>query len=131
MHEPHAPRVTPGVHCQHLRHKAMYVMSVPNPDVVRFYDKYDGAAYWCLETAGAFGPDLARFVQDISHAAPRAAKFVEELAVPRVGTQPFCQRAFLLRGQSALAPHDPTERCVLERRRLAFSGIVVIRTLDH
>ncbi len=35
----------------------MYVMSVPNTDVLRFYDKYDGAAYWCLETASAFGPD--------------------------------------------------------------------------
>ena len=57
MHEPMSPRVQPGVHCQHIRHKAMYVMSAPNPDVLKFYDKYDSAAYWCAETAGAFGPD--------------------------------------------------------------------------
>ena len=57
MHEPHEPRVVPGIHCEHLEHKAMYVMSVPNPSVLRFYDKYDGTAYWCAQTCSAFGPD--------------------------------------------------------------------------
>ena len=57
MHEPASPRVVHGVHCEHIRHKAMYVMSVPNPDVLRFYDRYDSASYWCAGTASAFGPD--------------------------------------------------------------------------
>jgi len=57
MHEPTSPRVVQGVHCEHLKHKAMYVMSVPNPDALRFYDRYDSAAYWCSETSSGFGPD--------------------------------------------------------------------------
>jgi hypothetical protein len=35
----------------------MFVMTVPNPDVLQFYDRYDSAAYWCAETTTAFGPD--------------------------------------------------------------------------
>ncbi len=58
MDDQHSPqRVIPGVHCGHIRHKAMYVMSVPNPRALTFYDAYDTAAYWCTETSSAFGPD--------------------------------------------------------------------------
>lgn len=57
MHEPHNPRVAPGVHCQHIRHKAMFVMSAPNARALDFYDRYDSAAYWCAETGQALGPD--------------------------------------------------------------------------
>ena len=57
MHHPDSPTVVPGVHCEHIRHKAMYVMSVPNPMALRFYDPYDTASYWCSETSSAFGPD--------------------------------------------------------------------------
>jgi len=35
----------------------MYVMSVADPDEFKFYDPYDAAAYWCVETASGFGPD--------------------------------------------------------------------------
>lgn len=41
-------------HCLHLRHKGMYVMSVPDPD----YDNQLGAtAYWCIHTLRGLGPD--------------------------------------------------------------------------
>ena len=50
-------KLTRGVHCMNLRHKGMYVMSVPDPDASRFYDPYDAAAYWCVETLSGFGPD--------------------------------------------------------------------------
>ena len=53
-----SPKVTPGVHCLSLRHKGMYVMSVPYPDESKFYDtSYDSTAYWCGETQCGFGPD--------------------------------------------------------------------------
>jgi hypothetical protein len=35
----------------------MFVTSGPDPDEFTFYDKYDGTAYWCVETQRAFGPD--------------------------------------------------------------------------
>lgn len=57
MHELESLKVIPGVHCAHIRHKAMYVLTVPNPDVSAFYDPYDCGAYWCAQTASAFGPD--------------------------------------------------------------------------
>ena len=44
-------------HCGNLRHKGMYVMSVPDPDEFRFYPKYDATAYWCCCTQRGFGPD--------------------------------------------------------------------------
>jgi len=56
MHHPDTPNVVHGVHCEHIRHKAMYVMSVPNPQALRFFDPYDTASYWCAETSTAFGP---------------------------------------------------------------------------
>jgi hypothetical protein len=52
-----SPKVTDGVHCLHLRHKGMYVTSVPDPDESKFYDTYDSTAYWCGETQRGFGPD--------------------------------------------------------------------------
>lgn len=55
QHNP--PRVIPGVHCGHIRHKAMFILSVPNPRAKDFYDEYDTASYWCAETCSAFGPD--------------------------------------------------------------------------
>ena len=44
-------------HCANLRHKGMYVMSVPDPDEFRFYPAYDATAYWCSCTQKGFGPD--------------------------------------------------------------------------
>ena len=35
----------------------MYVMSVPDPDEFKFYDRYDATAYWCTCTQKALGPD--------------------------------------------------------------------------
>ena len=52
-----SPKLTPGVHCLNLRHKGMYVMSVPYADESTFYDKYDQTAYWCALTQTGFGPD--------------------------------------------------------------------------
>lgn len=57
MLHPDSPAVVPGVQCEHIRHKAMYVMSVDNPQALRFFDPYDSASYWCQETSHAFGPD--------------------------------------------------------------------------
>jgi len=55
----HVPssKLVHGVHCLSLRHKGMYVMSAPDPDQWKFYDPYDAAAYWCVETLSGFGPD--------------------------------------------------------------------------
>jgi hypothetical protein len=52
-----SPKVIAGVHCANLRHKGMYVATVPNPGEEQFYDPYDAAAYWCIETQTGFGPD--------------------------------------------------------------------------
>jgi hypothetical protein len=57
MHDLTSPKLTRGVHCLNLRHKGMYVTSVPDPDASRFFDEVDTAAYWCVETASGFGPD--------------------------------------------------------------------------
>lgn len=50
-------RLVNGSHCAHLRHKGMYVTSVPDPDEALFYDPYDATAYWCTRTQKALGPD--------------------------------------------------------------------------
>lgn len=53
-----SPKLTMGVHCLSLRHKGMFVLSMPDPDESKFYDtSYDSTHYWCLETATGFGPD--------------------------------------------------------------------------
>ena len=57
MHDLKSSKVSAGVHCLNLRHKGMYVMSAPDPDQFRFFDPYDAAAYWCVQTAAGFGPD--------------------------------------------------------------------------
>ena len=44
-------------HCDHLRHKGMYVLSVVDPDEHKFYDPYDATAYWCTRTMRGLGPD--------------------------------------------------------------------------
>ncbi len=54
--KPSSPLVN-EVHCSNLRHKGMYVMSVPDPDEFKFYDPYDATAYWCIRTQKALGPD--------------------------------------------------------------------------
>jgi hypothetical protein len=54
--KPASPLVTEH-HCAMLRHKGMYVSSVPDPDEFTFYDRYDATAYWCGCTQSGFGPD--------------------------------------------------------------------------
>jgi hypothetical protein len=44
-------------HCDHLRHKGMYVLTVVDPDEHTFYDPYDATAYWCTKTMRGLGPD--------------------------------------------------------------------------
>jgi hypothetical protein len=44
-------------HCGNLRHKGMYVITVPDADEFTFYDRYDATAYWCTCTQKALGPD--------------------------------------------------------------------------
>ena len=44
-------------HCEHLRHKGMYVLSVADPAEFEFYDRYDATAYWCTRTMKPLGPD--------------------------------------------------------------------------
>jgi hypothetical protein len=50
-------KITFGVHCLYIRHKAMYVGEVPNPGTENFYDPYDATSYWCGATQTGFGPD--------------------------------------------------------------------------
>ena len=35
----------------------MYVTAVVDPAEATFYDPYETAAYWCVETQSGFGPD--------------------------------------------------------------------------
>jgi hypothetical protein len=51
-------------HCEHLRHKGMYVMAAPDPAEHAFYDRYDATAYWCACTQRGFGPDRAPVAPD-------------------------------------------------------------------
>jgi hypothetical protein len=44
-------------HCTHLRHKGMYVTSVPDPGEAAFCGTYDATAYWCTCTMKGLGPD--------------------------------------------------------------------------
>jgi hypothetical protein len=48
---------TVSIACAHLRHKGMYVLSVPDPDEGTFFDTYDATVYWCTCTQKALGPD--------------------------------------------------------------------------
>lgn len=56
-HPKPASRLVDEHHCEHLRHKGMYVLTVVDPDEHRFYDPYDATAYWCIKTQKALGPD--------------------------------------------------------------------------
>jgi hypothetical protein len=55
---PSSRLVSPELHCQHLRHKGMYVLTTPDPDGHRFTGgSYEATAYWCTCTQKAVGPD--------------------------------------------------------------------------
>jgi hypothetical protein len=44
-------------HCEHLRHKGMYVFSAPDPEEFKYYPDVDSTVYWCLKTMKPIGPD--------------------------------------------------------------------------
>jgi hypothetical protein len=72
-HPPLASAIATTDHCSNLRHKGMYVMSLPDPDERRFYDRYDATAYWCCCTQSGFGPDRQPVRPDLcAHASGRA-----------------------------------------------------------
>jgi hypothetical protein len=52
-----SPKITVGLHCLRLRTKSMYVAAVVDPAEATFYDSYESAAYWCVDTQTGFGPD--------------------------------------------------------------------------
>jgi hypothetical protein len=54
---PESKLVSPDVHCAHLRHKGMYVLSTPDPGEEKHAGKWDATAYWCTQTQKAMGPD--------------------------------------------------------------------------
>jgi hypothetical protein len=57
-HHPKPSSRLVGVHhCEHLRHKGMYVLTVVDADESKFYDPYDATAYWCIRTMRGLGPD--------------------------------------------------------------------------
>jgi hypothetical protein len=58
-------------HCGNLRHKGMYVMTVPDPDEFKFYDKYDATHYWCTRTQRRSGRMGHRCIPHCTHAAGR------------------------------------------------------------
>lgn len=44
-------------HCEHLRHKGMYVYSEPDPEEFKYYPEHDATVFWCLKTMKPIGPD--------------------------------------------------------------------------
>ena len=52
-----SPKITVGLHCLRLRTKSMYLATAVDPAERTFYDTYDAAAYWCVDTQTGFGPD--------------------------------------------------------------------------
>jgi hypothetical protein len=54
---PESRLVSPEVHCAHLRHKGMYVLSTPDPGEQQHAGTWDATAYWCTQTQKAMGPD--------------------------------------------------------------------------
>lgn len=48
--------VTP-MHCSHLRHKGMYIVTDVTPDPNGFVDHIEATSFWCVCTQKAFGPD--------------------------------------------------------------------------
>ena len=62
-----------GAHnCHHLRHKGMYVLSVPEP--TQFHDAYDATAFWCIKTQKPIGPDGGRVHADLCRAGRECCK---------------------------------------------------------
>jgi hypothetical protein len=54
--KPASPLV--GSHnCEHLRHKGMYVLALPDPGETEFDRAFRQTAYWCTKTQKALGPD--------------------------------------------------------------------------
>ena len=56
-HPTPASRLVGALHCGHLRHKGMYVMSVADPAEAELCGTYDATAYWCTCTMKGLGPD--------------------------------------------------------------------------
>jgi hypothetical protein len=51
-------RLTTASTCLHLRHKGMYVTSLPDPDdAVHCGGSYRATAFWCTCTMKGLGPD--------------------------------------------------------------------------
>jgi hypothetical protein len=62
-----------GAHnCHQLRHKGMYVLSVPEP--TQFHDPYDATVFWCIKTQKAIGPDGGRVHADLCRAGRDCCK---------------------------------------------------------
>ena len=57
MESLNSPKIVLGVNCSNLRTKGMYVQSAVDPAEMTFYDRYEGAAYWCVMTQTGLGPD--------------------------------------------------------------------------
>jgi hypothetical protein len=70
----HSLKIVLGVHCLQIRHKDMYITSVPNPGEEQFYDPYDAGAYWCIETQTNFGPDGQPVRPDVCQGARGCCK---------------------------------------------------------
>ena len=56
-HPPLTSHSVTAAQCQSLRHKGMYVLSVPDPGEREHCGTYDATAYWCTRTMKALGPD--------------------------------------------------------------------------
>lgn len=54
--------------CSQLRHKGMYVTSVPDPGDSQYAGTYNATAYWCTCTQKALGPDGQPVHPDRCHA---------------------------------------------------------------
>lgn len=50
-------RLVQADHCTHLRHKGMYVLTLPDPGELAHAGVYDATAFWCTCTMKALGPD--------------------------------------------------------------------------
>lgn len=64
---PTSPLAFPST-CTHLRHKGMYVTSVPDPDeAAHCGGNYSATAYWCTCTMKGLGPDGQPVRPDACH----------------------------------------------------------------
>ena len=53
-HPTPSSRLVNGTHCEHLRHKGMYVYTDGSG---QDHSDYDNTIYWCLKSMKSFGPD--------------------------------------------------------------------------